>query len=335
MSSRISGAIWELDLPHEQMLVLHAIADHADHWGRHVRAEIAEIAWKTGYSRRQIIRVISDLENNNLLTLTQKGGGRGQINEWDINMENGVKKSPFIRKCDKMSPFEKHNTNNELEEKACQNVTDNSGNSVKMSPFTGNSVKMSQFPEQNRDIMSQFPVPSPPDPLSQDLKTETKEKTKEKTLPPNPPPKGGAGSKPKGSKGQRTAYSPGFEMAWRVYPSVRKEGKVETFAIWMSRDLEPRASEIAEKIERLALTLWKGREKHYIPLPTTWFNKERYEDDLIPLTLGHDNSNQELEDLVLGRNTDHSVWSTPRRHGTAVASDTGTRRQGRLSDGSG
>ena len=46
-----------------------------------------------------------------------------------------------------------------------------------------------------------------------------------------------------------------------------------------------------------------------------------------------DQSNRELEDLVLGRNTHNSVWQTFGRDGADLREDVGPRRQGRLPDG--
>ena len=80
---------------------------------------------------------------------------------------------------------------------------------------------------------------------------------------------------------------------WNAYPAVRREGKVDTFEIWCARGLEPRASEIAAKLERLTLTIWAKRKKRYIPMPETWFNKARYEDDLVPMEVAYEQEARE------------------------------------------
>ena len=90
------------------------------------------------------------------------------------------------------------------------------------------------------------------------------------------------------SQVQSTAYTPGFLLAWEAYPPVRKQRKVATFALWQARDLEERSVEIAEKLTRLSHTLWAGTEKKFIPMPTTWFNDARYEDELAPLPTAMD-----------------------------------------------
>ena len=74
------GGVWELDLDHRQKFVLLALADHADHNGGSVRPSVALIAWKTGYSKRQVQRIIRDLEEAGILVRTSDGiGGRGYI----------------------------------------------------------------------------------------------------------------------------------------------------------------------------------------------------------------------------------------------------------------
>ena len=110
-----------------------------------------------------------------------------------------------------------------------------------------------------------------------------KDSHSEEETPPPKSPQGETHTRTKAAKQPGTNYTAGFEHMWQSYPSVRKERKVATFAIWHERGLEPRAAEIAEKLERLQVTLWEGREKKYIPMPTTWFNDSRYEDELVSL----------------------------------------------------
>jgi Helix-turn-helix domain/Conserved phage C-terminus (Phg_2220_C) len=104
MSVKVMGQVWELDLPHQEVLVLLAMADHADHEGRHVRPSLALLAWKTHYSKRQVIRIIQALEVKRLIRVRKAGGGRGKATEYTLHLENGVKKSPF-RNDDMVTPF--------------------------------------------------------------------------------------------------------------------------------------------------------------------------------------------------------------------------------------
>lgn len=76
MSGKISGIIWDADLPRNQKYVLLAYADHADHAGEGVFPSIDLVAWKTGYKRRQVINMKNGLVENKYLvqTGTMKSG---------------------------------------------------------------------------------------------------------------------------------------------------------------------------------------------------------------------------------------------------------------------
>jgi len=67
MSGKIMGAVWELALSRPKQVVLLAMADHADHEGRNVRPSVPLVAWKTGYSERQVQRIIGQLISDGLL----------------------------------------------------------------------------------------------------------------------------------------------------------------------------------------------------------------------------------------------------------------------------
>lgn len=120
---------------------------------------------------------------------------------------------------------------------------------------------------------------------SQEVTTEEdpfkKKKDLRKDSPPIVPPVAQQSSRTKKSAQVRTDYTMGFLQFWNAYPAVRHERKVASFALWQAAGLEPRTDEIIMKIQRLCATLWKGREKHYIPLPTTWLTDARYEDEFV------------------------------------------------------
>lgn len=107
MSSKISGRVWDLDLPHAHMLILHAMTDHADHLGANMYPSIGLIAWKTGYSERQVMRVIDELVRDGLLVRTKSGGGRGYTNTYRIDFASGRFKPAYVprKKGDMVSGF--------------------------------------------------------------------------------------------------------------------------------------------------------------------------------------------------------------------------------------
>ena len=57
MSVHIMGLVWNCELEQNGKYVLLAYADHADHEGRSIYPSDALVAWKTGYSERQVLRI--------------------------------------------------------------------------------------------------------------------------------------------------------------------------------------------------------------------------------------------------------------------------------------
>lgn len=111
MSVKIMGAIWDLDLPHELAWVLMAYADHADHDGRNCYPGTKLIAYKTGYSARQVQRCTADLLSRGLLNVERQGGGRGHATVYRIDLARAPLKAaepkaePETVKGDILSPF--------------------------------------------------------------------------------------------------------------------------------------------------------------------------------------------------------------------------------------
>lgn len=85
MSGRISGLVWELDIPPQEKYVLQAYADHADHLGQNVKPGIPLISWKTGYKARNVQKIIESLKGKNILIpVKHQKGGRGIVTEYRI-----------------------------------------------------------------------------------------------------------------------------------------------------------------------------------------------------------------------------------------------------------
>lgn len=106
MSVKIMGAVWDADLPRDEKFVLLAFADHADHDGGNIYPSIGRIAWKTGYSERQIIRITKKLTDKSILILTNDGvGGRNITNSYRIDVNAIPARTDYTKKSDKMSVF--------------------------------------------------------------------------------------------------------------------------------------------------------------------------------------------------------------------------------------
>jgi len=102
MSVRQSELAWQLDLSSNRKFVLLELADHADPDGGHVFPSQGFIAMRTGYSTRQIRRILRELEDLGLIEPVAHGkGGRGMATEYHLHLdantnEKAVKLSGFI-----------------------------------------------------------------------------------------------------------------------------------------------------------------------------------------------------------------------------------------------
>ncbi|HEV8525449.1 MAG TPA: helix-turn-helix domain-containing protein, partial [Terriglobales bacterium] len=109
MSGKISGAVWEMNLPREEKYVLLAYADHADHEGNGVRPSYDLVAWKTGYKKRRVQQVVAKLEAKQILVVVKPGGNLeagtlGLPTEWYIDVEAAPK---LPRRVQRASPSKK------------------------------------------------------------------------------------------------------------------------------------------------------------------------------------------------------------------------------------
>ena len=93
-----------------------------------------------------------------------------------------------------------------------------------------------------------------------DIATQSRKSTKRRPQPP---------------------YSPGFLQFWAIYPPARRASKPSCLKLWHKDDLEPRTEEVCAKVEGLKLTVWQGKEPHFIPMTLTWLSQGRYDDDPI------------------------------------------------------
>ena len=98
------GKTWELDLPANKMLVLLAMGDHADHNGDNVYPGMALIAYKTGYSERQVKRIVAQLVKDGIL-VEHKGRSTLGTKMYSIDVDAGTHKPPYesAKRSDKMS----------------------------------------------------------------------------------------------------------------------------------------------------------------------------------------------------------------------------------------
>lgn len=94
MSGLVIGKCYAVQVTHPQQTVLLALADHADDDGSQVYPSIAYVAWKTGYSERQVTRLVGELQRLGILILVKKAY-RGRPNEYRIDLTNAPMKKKF------------------------------------------------------------------------------------------------------------------------------------------------------------------------------------------------------------------------------------------------
>lgn len=94
MSAKLMGQVWELNLPHNHQSVLLAFSDHANDDGYNAYPGTGYVAWKTGYSERQVQRIIDELEGGGLLLEVEEATGRAPT-VYRVVVSNGVKKQPY------------------------------------------------------------------------------------------------------------------------------------------------------------------------------------------------------------------------------------------------
>jgi len=91
----IMAAVWQLDLAQNEKLVLLAFADHADDEGR-CYPSIGRVAWKSGYSRRSVQRIVRKLAASGVLDVEDSRGGRSRPGLYRVVPEKGAKLTPFV-----------------------------------------------------------------------------------------------------------------------------------------------------------------------------------------------------------------------------------------------
>jgi hypothetical protein len=94
MSIKLMAEVWTRELPHAEQSILLAMADHADDEGGSVFPSVGLVAWKTGYSKRQVQRIIADLKTRGALVLVATAV-RYRANEYQIDLGVVPVKAPF------------------------------------------------------------------------------------------------------------------------------------------------------------------------------------------------------------------------------------------------
>lgn len=94
MSIKLMSQVWEKMLTHSEQSVLLAMTDYADDEGRNCYPSYERLAWKTGYSKRQVQRIIQGLCDVEILIIVKPATQHHSPHYW-ICLNKACDKAPF------------------------------------------------------------------------------------------------------------------------------------------------------------------------------------------------------------------------------------------------
>jgi len=95
MSIKQMALVWEHEFTANELLVMLALADHANDEGGSIYPALGRVAWKTGLSRRTVQRYVSDLRKRKVLKIV-KHAEDSTPNEYRIQWQYAEKKPPYM-----------------------------------------------------------------------------------------------------------------------------------------------------------------------------------------------------------------------------------------------
>lgn len=98
MSVRMMTAVFALDIPSLEELLLIALADHADDDGNNVWPTVSYLAWKTNLSESGVRKMMARFRDMGvLIPVDRQGGGRRCSVIYRLDLEPLPRKQPFQR----------------------------------------------------------------------------------------------------------------------------------------------------------------------------------------------------------------------------------------------
>jgi hypothetical protein len=281
MSVALMSEVWRLELTHAHQSVALALADHGDDDGSNIYPGIEYIAWKTGYSERNVIRILEQLEAIKLIRkVGERGIGKGNRQGYKMSVENVPLKPPMPRpkhdkpsrysalKDDTESPYRKGDNLSKGDRSDTQKVTSQTPKGDNSDTLKNEHIKIARpfEPSVNHQL-------EPSEVLSRE--TNSEKSSKPASLPRQP----------------NSAKQ--IEAIYQAYPRhVAKPKALAAISAALKRiesgkDSPPNAEvwpppNAARWLhDRAALfaTSDKGNDGEYTPHPATWFNNARYIDD--------------------------------------------------------
>jgi hypothetical protein len=95
MSVKQMAKVWEYELPHNHQSIMLAMADHANDEGGSIFPSLERVAWKTGYKRGSVKRIVRELKVIGLLVIVKRAS-RHRPTEYRINWKVATKKTPYV-----------------------------------------------------------------------------------------------------------------------------------------------------------------------------------------------------------------------------------------------
>lgn len=150
------------------------------------------------------------------------------------------------------------------------------------------------FSSQRTETLGNDDVTQRNAPVTQRNAPEAEAEEEKEYTPPTPPP-GGEKRKRKRTSDEPLAYTPDFEAWWLIYP--RKVGKAVAFEAYGNAVKRAGAGGIKALMEgaKAYRAHVAGKEESYIAHPTTWLNRNGWEDEygaaargLLPHQFGRD-----------------------------------------------
>jgi hypothetical protein len=251
------GQVYELELSHPQQSIALALADHAHDDGSHIFPGIGYIAWKTGYSERNVIRLLNDLENIGLIARVHgRSIGRGNVQEYAMDVCAVPKKEPY--KGDSTSPFNRAKHDN-------------------LSP----NIKGDKLSKGDKSDTEKVTSRT----LKGDKSDTAHIKDCARVLTINEPSVEPSVLSPKVAKKGSKFSSETVTQIYAAYPrKVGRDAALKSIASALAkiaREPDPPPDVARWLLERTELFAQseKGRAGEYTPYPATWFNQGRYADD--------------------------------------------------------
>lgn len=102
MSIRIMAQVWEREFSRSEQAIMLALADHAHDDGSRVFPSVARTSWKTGYSKRQVQRIIGVLKKSSVLIVVKKAY-KNRPTEYRIDLLKAPEKPAY--RGDVVSPL--------------------------------------------------------------------------------------------------------------------------------------------------------------------------------------------------------------------------------------